>query len=325
MNDAGPRLALDRRAVARAFGRAGPRYDAAARLQAEVRGELLDRLAHFALEPTVVLDAGAGTGPAAAQLARRFPRAVVVAFDLAHGMLVQAGERLTLRDRLFGGRFGHPFARVRGDVHRLPFASGSVQLVFSNLMLQWSDDLDAALREVRRVLAPGGLFTFSSFGPDTLRELRAAWAEVDDAPHVNPFVDMHDVGSALARAGFAEPVLDVDRHRLDYADPLELMRELQQIGARNALAERPRGLTGRRRLASMQQAYRAAQARPDGRVVATWEVVYATCFRGDAPAPTPGGGDGVPGDAAYDARREVVVDVARIGRRARDAGQGNPE
>ena len=319
MNDLDGRFVLDRRAVARAFGRAGPRYDAAARLQADVRGELLGRLGSFALEPAAVLDAGAGTGPATAQLAQRFPRAIVVAFDLAHGMLVQAGERLRLRDRLFGGRFGQPFARVRGDVHQLPFANASVQLVFSNLMLQWSDDLDAALREVRRVLAPGGMFAFSSFGPDTLRELREAWAAVDAAPHVNPFVDMHDLGSALARAGFAEPVLDVDRHRLDYADPLELMRGLQRIGARNALADRPRGLTGRRRLAGMQQAYRAAHSRADGRVIATWEVIYANCFRGDAPPP------GAHDEAFERAPGEVVVDIGRIGRRSRGGGQVIPE
>ncbi len=302
-------FALDRRAVARAFGRASSQYEAAARLQAEVRAELLGRLDHFALTPAVVVDAGAGTAPATAQLARRFPQATVIAFDLALGMLVQAAQRLGLRDRVLGGRFGHPFERVCGDVHRLPFATGSVQLVFSNLMLQWSDDLDAALRELRRVLAPGGMLTFSSFGPDTLRELREAWATVDDAPHVNPFVDMHDLGSALARAGFSEPVLDVDRHRLDYASPLVLMRELQQIGAGNALSDRPRGLTGRRRLASLQQAYQAAHGRADGRVTATWEVIYATCFRGDGPDP------GSRGAVAGDGSHEVVIDAARIGRR----------
>jgi malonyl-CoA O-methyltransferase len=312
-----PGFALDRRAVARAFGRASTQYDAAATLQSTVRAELLERLGHFALAPAVVLDAGAGTAPATVQLARRFPQAVVVAFDLAHGMLVQAGERLGLRERLLGGRFGHPFGRVRGDVHRLPFASGSAQLVFSNLMLQWSDDLDAALREIRRVLAPGGMFTFSSFGPDTLRELRESWAAVDGEAHVNPFVDMHDLGSALARAGFAEPVLDVDRHRLEYADPLALMRELQQIGARNALADRPRGLTGRRRLAAVQDAYRAAHATPGGGVTATWEVIYATCFRSDAPdRPTdPHAAEGGP--------REVTIDVARIGRRGPAPDRGD--
>lgn len=311
------RFQLDRRAVARAFGRAGPGYDAAARLQTEVRAELLDRLGHFALTPRVVLDAGAGTGATSAQLARRFPDAAVIALDLAHGMLVQAGAHLGLRARLSGGRFGQRFARLCGDVHRLPLAGGSVQLAVSNLMLQWSDDLDTALRELHRVLAPGALLTFSTFGPDTLRELREAWAEVDQIAHVNPFVDMHDFGTALVRAGFAEPVLDVDRHVHDHSDPLALMRELQQIGAGNARRDRPRGLTGRRRLEAMQAAYRRQHGRSDGRVTATWEVIYATCFRAEGPArhaadPTE---DGSPS--------EFAIDLARIGRRRRDGGPGS--
>jgi malonyl-CoA O-methyltransferase len=136
---------------------------------------------------------------------------------------------------------------------------------------------------------------------------------------------MHDLGSALARAGFAEPVLDVDRHRLTYADPLALMRELQQIGARNALADRPRGLTGRRRLARMQDAYRAAHAAPGGGVTATWEVIYATCFRGDGPDRSPGARDGEGFGDDEGATREFAIDVARIGRRSRDPGQGDPE
>jgi len=305
-----PQVRIDRGAVARFFGRAGASYDAAARLQAEVRGELLARLEPFALAPRVVLDAGAGTGAATLELARRYPQATVIALDLAQGMLVQAGERLGLAARLSGGRFGRRFARVRGDVHRLPLADGSVQLAFSSLMLQWSDELDRALGELHRVLAPGAMLTLASFGPQTLRELREAWSAVDDAPHVNPFVDVHDLGSALARAGFVEPVLDVDRHRVEYDEPLALLRELQRIGARNALEGRARGLTGRGRLARMQAAYRAAQGRPEGPVTATWEVVYATCFRGDAPARAHDGDPGAP--------HEVAIDVARIGRRPRD-------
>ena len=136
---------------------------------------------------------------------------------------------------------------------------------------------------------------------------------VDDAPHVSPFVDMHDLGSALARAGFVEPVLDVDRHRPDYAHPLALMRELQQVGARNALGGRPRGLTGRHRLEAVQQAYRARHGRPDGRVTATWEVIYATSFRGEGPSRGSGTGPGP---------REVAIDVARMGRRPPGPGTG---
>jgi malonyl-CoA O-methyltransferase len=291
---------LDRRAVARAFDRASGSYDAAAALQVDVRNELLDRLGHFATAPRVVLDAGAGTGHATRALKQRYPESLVLALDLAPGMLVQAGQRMGLRDRILGGRFGHRFERIAGDVYRLPLADASVQLVFSSLMLQWCDDLETALVEIRRVLAPGGLLLFSSFGPQTLQELRSAWSAADGAEHVNPFMDLHDVGTAMTRAGFTEPVVDVDRLVRHYADALELMREIKQIGARNALQGRPRGLTGRQRLAAMQSAYEAERD-AQGRLPATWEVIYAAGFA--AERNSRGGGS------------EVVVPLSRIGRR----------
>ena len=213
------------------------------------------------------------------------------------------------RDRFLGGRFGRPFARVAADVYRLPLVDGSVDLVFSSLMLQWCDDLDAALRELRRVMRPGGLMLFSSFGPDTLRELREAWAAADGGEHVNPFVDVHDVGSAMARAGFAEPVLDVDRWVRHYPDARALMREIRQIGAGNALSGRPRGLTGRRRLEAMQRAYEARRA-PLG-LPATWEIVHAAGFAPDrAPVARVGSGAGA-------GAGETVIPLDRLQRRGR--------
>jgi malonyl-CoA O-methyltransferase len=268
---------LDRRRVARSFDRASASYDAAAALQATVRAELLDRLGHLRLQPRVVLDLGAGTGHASQALKQRYPGALVVALDVAPGMLHEAAARLRLRDRVFGGRFGHPFERVGGDAQRLPLATGSVDLVFSNLMLQWCAPPDLAFAEIQRVLAPGAPLVFSTFGPDTLRELRAAWSAADPLEHVNPFVDMHDLGEALVRAGFTEPVLDVDRHRLGYADAPALMRELKAIGAHNALRGRPRGLTGRRQFAAMLAAYEPLR-QADGRLPASWEVIHCTAF-----------------------------------------------
>jgi malonyl-CoA O-methyltransferase len=155
---------------------------------------------------------------------------------------------------------------------RLPFADASVDVVVSSLMLQWCDPPDRAFAEVRRVLKPGGLFAFSTFGPDTLKELRSAWAEADGYNHVNHFIDMHDVGDALVRAGLMEPVLDVDRMQLTYPDALALMRDLKAIGAHNVTAGRPRALVGRSRLRRMQNAYEAF--RRDGRLPASYEVVY---------------------------------------------------
>jgi malonyl-CoA O-methyltransferase len=258
---------LERAAIARSFDRASRSYDAAARLQGEVRTELLSRLEGVKLAPQVVLDLGAGTGIATLALKRRYPRALVVAADLAPGMLAAVRAR---------SRLWRPLRSVVADAAQLPLRDHSVDLVFSSLMYQWCEEPDGAFAEVQRVLKPGGLLLFSSFGPDTLRELREAWAQVDADVHVNAFIDMHDLGSALQRAGFAEPVLDVDRHVLRYADTRSLMRELKAIGAHNVNTGRARALTGPRRLAKMIAAYerlRGAQGLP-----ATYEVVYAAAW-----------------------------------------------
>jgi malonyl-CoA O-methyltransferase len=254
---------LDRAGLRAAFDRAGPRYESAATVQARVAAELLSRLDDFALRPAVVLDLGAGTGRVTAQLKRRYPRAGALALDLSLGMLRQARRHQRLWRR---------FARVCGDAQRLPLAAASVDLVFSNLMLQWCEPLDAALAEVRRVLKPDGFFAFSTFGPATLQELRCAWGAADGYSHVNHFLDVHEVGQALVRAGLSEPVLDVDRLVLRYPDALALMRDLKTIGAHNVTHGRPRSLLGRAHLARMQQAYESE--RRDGLLPATFEVIY---------------------------------------------------
>lgn len=258
---------LDRPGVRVAFDRASARYEAAAVLQARVAKELLDRVAAFNLEPRVVVDLGAGTGRSSAELRRRFKRARVIAIDLAPGMLREARKH----QHLF-----RKFDRVCGDAMRLPLASGSVDILFSSLMLQWCDPLDPALAEARRVLKPEGLLIFSTFGPDTLKELRSAWGAADEYNHVNYFTDMHDVGDALVRAGLMEPVLDVDRLQLMYPDALSLMRDLKTIGAHNVTLGRPRALTGKSRLQKMQAAYEAF--RRDGQLPATYEVVYGAAW-----------------------------------------------
>ena len=170
------------------------------------------------------------------------------------------------------------FARLCADAERLPLANGSADLVISNLMLQWCDP-DAVFAEFRRVLAPQGLLTFSTFGPDTLRELRRAWAEVDSHTHVHQFIDMHDIGDALVRGGFASPVLDVERYTLTYPDVRRVAADLKATGAHNATMGRARGLTGRRQFAAVETAYEAL--REDGRLPATYEVVFAHAWTPD--------------------------------------------
>jgi len=283
---------IDGGRVRRSFGRAAAGYDAAAVLQGRVREELLARLDVVRLEPTSVLDLGTGTGHAAAALKRRYRSSEVIGLDLAPGMLVQAAQRQTLLRR---------FRRVCADAAALPLGDASVELIVSNLMLQWCNDPDAVFAECRRVLKPGGLLTFSTFGPDTLVELRRAWAAADGLTHVNRFIDMHDLGDALLRAGLVEPVMDVERYTLTYETAGDLMRDLKAIGAHNANSGRPRGLTGKGALARMTAAYEAC--RREGRLPATYEVVYGQAWCPVA-ARVP---KGLPG--------EVVVPISRIGRR----------
>jgi malonyl-CoA O-methyltransferase len=300
--------ALDIGWVRRSFDRAGASYDAAAVLQAQVRDVLLERLDLTALDPAVVLDAGAGTGLGSRALKRRYPKAHVLAVDFAPGMLRAArGRRTWLRPStwvhpstwLHPSAWLRPFSRLCADALRLPLKDGAVDLVLSSLMLPWSDP-DAVFAEFRRVLAPRGLLTFTSLGPDTLWELRGAWAQVDGHTRVSRFVDMHDLGDALVRAGFAAPVLDVERYTLSYADVRRLAADLQAMGARNATQGRLRGLTSPRKFAAMEGAYEIH--RRDGRLPATVEVVFGAAF---APVATPARRGGPPGVALEDVRRQL--------------------
>jgi malonyl-CoA O-methyltransferase len=256
-------FALDTRWVQRSFDRAAAGYDSAAVLHTQVRRDLLERLQLMAITPGVVLDAGAGTGHASRALKGRYPKAQVIALDFSAQMLRIAGRRQSWWRR---------FSRVCADAESMPLADGSVDLVVSNLMLQWCDP-DAVFSEFRRVLAPQGLLCFTTFGPDTLRELRSAWAQVDTAAHVNAFLDMHDIGDALVRAGFSSPVLDVERFTLRYTDVRRVAEDLKATGARNAASARRRGLSSPRKFAAMQAAYE--QFRQDGLLPATYEVVFA--------------------------------------------------
>lgn len=262
---------LDRRAILQAFDRASASYDAAAALQERVRSDLIERLAELKVAPQTILDLGAGTGHASRALKRAHPRAIVIAADIAPGMLARAKAQ---------SRWLRRFERVRADAYSLPFRDASFDLVYSSLMLQWCDDLDTAFGEIARVLKPGGLLLFSTFGPGTLGELREAWA-VSGAVgnHVNHFFDPHALGSALMHAGLSEPVLDVDRIVMRYPDVLSLMHELKAIGAHNVTAGRSRGLTGRKRLAAMTQAYETL--RGNGGLPATYEVINAICWGGE--------------------------------------------
>lgn len=255
---------LDPKQVRRHFGRAATSYEKHDALQREVGDALLERLGFYLEAPLRVVDVGAGTGRGTALLKQRYPKAEVIALDLALPMLRAAKQH---------NSWLKPFMRVCAEATHLPLADHSVDVLYSNLCFQWVDDLPALFGECMRVLKPGGFMAFSSFGPDTLKELRAAWAEADQQPHVGRFLDMHDVGDAMLNAGLRDPVLDVFRYTLTYSEPRKLLEELQGLGATNADRARARGLTGKGRYRRMLAAYEAM--RVDGRIPASWEVVSA--------------------------------------------------
>ncbi len=252
--------AIDERAARRRFERAARSYAGASRLEAEVATRMRERLDYVKLAPRRVLDAGSGPARDAATLARRYRGVQVVALDYALGMLPR--PRRWFRGNVLG---------LCGDMARLPLETQSVELVWCNMALHWTSEPLAAFREFARVLAPEGLLMFSTLGPDTLKELRAAAG----AARVHEFIDMHDLGDMLIGAGYGAPVMDMELLRIEYGSGARLLDDLRASGQTNARADRPRGLAGRGYL-------KALRAAP---LTATYEVVYGHAWRRADAAP----------------------------------------
>ena len=255
---------LNPRAVRRTFDRLASLYDGHAALEQEVASRLLDRLEFHRLTPQRIVDLGCGTGQASADLKKRFRKAQVIGLDSSHAMLVQLRRRSGVLRRL---------SAVCADMSALPLADQSSELLFSNLAMQWCPDPVSLFAEFRRVLTPGGMLLFSSFGPASLGELRAAWAQADGTAQTMEFVDILQVGDALMAAGFQEPVIDADRITVSYPDIDSLVRELEATGTSGLLQ-------GRSSLAeakdSLEKAYEPF--RVEGKYPVTYEIIYGTAF-----------------------------------------------
>ena len=246
--------------VRRAFDRAAGGFGEADFLHAEIRRRMLEQLQWVRIEPGLVVDAGAGWGAARAELLLRFPDAQILALDSSLGML-RAGEG----------------ERICGDIQQMPLADGCAQLVFSNLALHWCPAIGAALAEFRRVLGSPGLLFFSMFGPDTLKELRAARGVAGLIDEPETLLDMHHLGDALAHAGFADPVMSAERFPVRYADYSMLERDLRACGASRAMMPPGSGLAGRARRQVVQQAFDTCRD-PQGAVPVSIEVVYGQAW-----------------------------------------------
>ena len=255
--------------VRRRFDRAADSFDGADFVHAVTRDGLFARLEPVVVDASGVVDRGCATGAATRRLEKRFRGARVLGVGLSLQMLERARAR---RGWFSKASFLHADARA------LPLAANSADVVFSNLLLPWMDEPADLGREVARVLRKDGLFAFATLGPDSLLELRRAWAEIDDYDHVNRFPDMHDVGDALGRAGLRDPVLDVDRLQVSYESPAALYRDLSAAGARNSLAARRHSLSGRAAFAALQR--RLGSDASDGAIWLDLELVYGHCWGG---------------------------------------------
>jgi len=278
----------NKRATRRAFDRA-KQFDTASFIHDAARDRLLERLGLVSFTPGVVVDLGCATGRGAAALAGLYAEARVVAVDASAGML-----------RATAARRGGGVAAVGGDAEQLPLRSHCVDLLFANLLLPWCRP-DVVFAEAARVLEPGGVVMFATLGPDSLAEIRRAFSSVDAGIHVHAAFDMHDLGDLAMRAGLAEPVLDVDRLTVTYAEPAILWRDLKAVAAANVAGGRRRALTGRDRWRRFE---RALAPVPGERFAVTVELIFGQAF-GAGPTATRRRAGGA---------TEIAVPVERIRR-----------
>jgi malonyl-CoA O-methyltransferase len=238
---------------------------------------MLEKLRCVKLQPARIIDVGSGTGWGTRQLGERYPKADIMALDIAIGMLQAARGTSGWWQKIFAGKRE---SFVCADVEALPVAPNNVDIIWSNLALQWCNDLPSTFVELKRVLKVEGLLMFSTFGVDTLKELRVAFSDVDGYNHLSRFIDLHDIGDMLVEAGFADPVMEMEKITLTYNDVRAVMQDLKSIGAHNATAGRASGMMGKSTWQRITENYE--KLRRDGKLPATFEIIYGHAWK---PAP----------------------------------------
>jgi malonyl-CoA O-methyltransferase len=262
---------LDKKTTRLHFERAADTYDASAVLQREIAKRLSERLDYIKQQPATVLDVGSGTGFITKDMLKRYPKANVIALDSAFNM--------ALKSKLQGGFWRKPKV-ICADAEQLPIKPDSIDFLISNLMLQWSNDLNKTFSGFHSVLAPNGLLLFSTFGPETLNEMRQSWASIDNRPYTSTFADMHEIGDALLQAGFIDPVTDMEMITMTYANVRQLMQDIKQIGASNTDSQRSKGLMGKEKLKAFENAYEQFKT-TDDLYPASWEIIYGHAWVGE--------------------------------------------
>jgi malonyl-CoA O-methyltransferase len=246
--------------VRSAFNKASGQYDEHAFLQKEIATRLDAKLDVISGESSVILDLGAGTGLLSKQLSKRFPDSQLICLDFAQASL----------------KHNPSSNKICADAYQLPLADNSVDMVISSLMMQWCPDLKQLFSEIHRVLKNNGLILFSTFGPDTLKELKKSWLVVDSDTHVNTFTDMHDIGDQMLGAGFQSPVMEMETLTLTYQTVMDLLRDLKAIGAQT-VSTRSKSLMGKNKFQLMIKMYESY--RKDGKLPATYEVIYGHAWK----------------------------------------------
>jgi malonyl-CoA O-methyltransferase len=264
------------------FDQAARSFASASFIHDEARRRLLERMGAIRIHSGTFIDLGSALGSGALALGERFPDARIVAVDSSREML----RRSVAGD----------YAKLVGDAARLPFPDRSVELIFANMVLPWTRP-DRFFSEARRVLTAGGVVMFSTLGPDSLKELRAAWLRDDDAIHVHGFFDVQTLGDLAVGAGLEEPVLDVDRIKVSYSELSAAIRDLRATGSTNTAGGRRRGLTGRGRWHRFVEALWQDQG--EGRLSLTMELIFGQAF-------------GATGVSTVGADGEILVPVDRL-------------
>ncbi len=242
------------------FNKASAQYNDNAYLQNEIATRLTEKFNVLSINPKIIVDLGSGTGFLSSKIVKKYPNSKLICIDFAQQSLVTNSQK----------------SRLCADAYQLPFTNNSVDFLVSNLMMQWCPDLKTLFDECVRVLKSEGLLFFSTFGPDTLKELKKSWSVVDNQPHVNNFVDMHDIGDQMLQSGFQSPVMEMEKLTLTYNKVIDLMHELKGIGAQT-VHNRSKSLTGKTKFNKMIEMYE--NFRQDGKLPVTYEVIYGHAWK----------------------------------------------
>lgn len=264
-------MKISRNSVKAAFAKAALSYNDSAIVQKEILVRLVEKLKVLQTGSVdTLLDVGSGTGLASDLLRERFGKECYYAMDFAAPMLAWAKNQYDIDYQ----------CAVCGDVELLPFRDKSVDVIFSASTFQWCNDVGNAFQECCRALKDQGLLIFSSFGPETLRELRHCFAQIDDHPHVSSFIEMQSLGDGLLANGFDSPVMESEIITVEYKDPMQLLRDLQATGATNHIEDRARGLMTKQHLNEVIKEYKKFKL-PNGKFPASYEVLYGHGWKKD--------------------------------------------